>query len=457
MDENKQTPENDGLEKEELINELEQLRDAFQKQLDEETAKAAEEDAEDNSEELIQPLDEIDEPEKEERICECCGENPCDSSFGEDYPYCSECRSLMKHNPINPLGILALIITAAVFVGTVFLSGGVVNDYNTLLSAKEAYSQKRLTDAASYYQSYLSGKTADDSLSRSAVDNAVKTMATLGYFGDANEMIENFVPESRREKYADIQKEYKLLSETSPILNEKFADVLGGKKYNYKKSIGEIDKLIKENAESQKYSAPFLEYTKYLIMLVHKDEEKDLLAQLKKVEEIDNGLHPWIYLPNILTVSAKLGDTETAEEYFNKSIALNTQEMEIYSAYADAFRFGEKPDADKILEIAQAAEKACSENSYPAYHRIYALAYLLKGDGEKANESMEKYMQTCQTSVNDFNLYALCALYVKDSDTYDNVESQLKAYGYDIGKTVKKYKSGKISLTQALTDKGGEI
>ena len=70
-----------------LVQELEGIRDLLQQELD----KAGEEP-------LIQALDETqEEPQEdeaipEEELCTCCGERRRDTSFGEDYPYCTECR-----------------------------------------------------------------------------------------------------------------------------------------------------------------------------------------------------------------------------------------------------------------------------------------------------------------------------------------------------------------------------
>lgn len=500
MDENenkKSQPSDAPDEVDSLDKELEDLRDLFQKQLDEETAKmlseenAGEEtgekeeaeasgdsDAADNEEYtdenglLIQPLDEIEASSEEEsepdgkqaevRICECCGENPCDTSFGEDYPYCSECRALMKANPINPCGILAFVIMVAVCVASMFVAAPLVDDYDTLLSAQTAYSEKKLTDAVTYYQTYLTSKTEDDIVSMTAVRNTIDAMTVLGYYGDADSLIETYISESKMKlpkykKYADIREEYTLLSGTSDVINKTIPEVLEGGEFDYDIAVKKVDKLIKENKTSQKYSEAFLEYAKFIVMLAHKDDNAAQIAQLKKIEEVDGGKHPWIYITYIISAAAKEGDIETATEYFNKALEFNTQEIALYVSYADAYRFCEKPDADKMLEIAQQAASVYPQNAYPTFYRTYALAYLLKGDTEKAMTNMENYMQNCQTSLADMNLYALCALCTKDEETYSNVESMLKAQGYSIGKTVQQYKKGKLTLKQVLTDNGGDI
>ena len=480
--ENKKSQPAEADEFDSLEQELEDLREKFQKQLDEETEKALageKEEAESGESEetetlddgiLIQPLDEIEvtvsdeeqEEKSEVRLCECCGEKPCDTSFGEDYPYCADCRSLMKANPLNPCGILAVVLMIIVCAASLFVAAPLAEDYETLLNANTAYSEKRMTDAVSYYQSYLSSKSDGDIISMKAVRNTIDAMTVLGYYGDADSLIGEYISDSklnspRYKKYAEIKSEYQLLSDTSDVINENFAEVLSGGDFDYEAAIKKADKLIKENESTNQYSAAFLEYAKYIVMLAHGDDNKTQIEQLKRIEEVDGGKHPWIYLTYIISAAAKEGDVETATEYFNKSLEYNKQELALYVSYADVYRFCDKPDADKMLEIARQAASVYPQNAYPVFYRTYALAYLLKGDSEKAMTNMNNYMQSCQPTLADMNLYALCALCQKDNDTYNEVVSALTSQGYSIGKTVEQYKNGKLTLDKVLTDNGGDI
>ena len=113
-----------------LVKELEGIRDLLQNELDSEntetvTVKAAQAVGEDG--ELIQELDEIvetgddeDGEKKEKRICECCGENECDDTMGEDYPYCAECRKLMTASPAHFGGIVMFIVMLVVAGASLF-------------------------------------------------------------------------------------------------------------------------------------------------------------------------------------------------------------------------------------------------------------------------------------------------------------------------------------------------
>lgn len=462
---------NEDLAALETKKELEELRDMFQKELDN-AIKEAEDggEKEEADEPFIQELDEIEEDSEEEQkedeisekdLCLCCGEKRRDTSFGDDYPYCTDCRALMKSNPLNPIGVIALIFTILISGFSLGIAVKNVDDYDTLLSAQSAYSSGYLVDSVNYYQTYFSSKT-DSDISMKAVKNTVDAMASLGYYSNANSLVETYFSQAQlkmpwNKKYADIQTEYTLLTKTSDLINTEFSDALNNGDFDYKEEIKKADKLIEENKESGEYDVTFLEYAKYLLMLISDKDSETQLAQLKKIEEIDGGKHPWIYVNYILNAYAKAGDIENAEIYFNKCIDLNRQEMTAYTYYANVYRFGQKIDADKILEIADQAKSACSSSSYPEYYRIYALGYALKGDYESAINNITLCLSNCQPTVSDYNLYALLSLATKDDEGYDEAKSTLEAYGYSLSDNISKFKKGKLTLEQILADKEGDI
>lgn len=453
--------------------ELEELRDMFQKELD--NAIKESEESEENGEEkadepFIQELDEIEEEAVEEQkdeqiseqdLCLCCGEKRRDTSFGDDYPYCTDCRSLMKSNPLNPIGVIALIFTILVSGLSLGIAVKNVDDYDTLLNAQSAYSSGYLIDSVTYYQSYFNSKT-DDDVSMKAVKNTVNAMASLGYYSNANSLVETYFSQAQlkmpwNKKYAKIKDEYTVLTKTTELINTEFSEALNDGDFDYEEEIKKADKLIEENKESGEYDVTFLEYAKYLLMLISNKDSDTQLEQLKKIEEIDNGEHPWIYVNYILNAYAKAGDVENAEIYFNKCIDLNRQEMTAYNYYANVYRFCDKVDADKIIEIADTAKSVCSSSSYPEYYRIYALGYALKGDYESALNNITLCLSNCQPTVSDYNLYALLSLAADDDEGYDEAKTTLETYGYSLSSDINKFKKGKLTIEQILTDKEGDI
>lgn len=452
----------------ELEKELEDIREMFQNELDKATEENSAEEG--SGEMLIQELDEIEEEAEEassdeipeDELCQCCGERRRASQYGEDYPYCEECRKLMKANPFNLLGIImvvAMIVVAGFAIGNM---ANYIDDYVTLITADTAYNEKKLVDAAAAYQNYLSSKGSNDSVSAKAVKNAADAMASLGYYENANSYIGAFLSEAQlkmpwNKKYVEIQSRYNVLTKTSELINENFSEALNGSDFDYEKEIKKADALIEEYKDNEEYSLTFLEYVKYLLMLTSEQDMELQLDQLKKIDEIDGGKESWIYITYLLNAYASAGDVENAKAVFERCLEYNLQDMTVYNYYSNVYRFCDHVDADKILEIAQQAEENYSNSSYPVFYRTYAIAYLLKGDADKAASSIEQYLSNCQATVSDYNLYALCAIAKEDDEIYNSAKDTLETYGYDLSASVKKCKKGKLTIEQVITDKEANV
>ena len=457
-----------------LVKELEGIRSLLQNELDsekEETATVRSAEVISDNGELIQELDEIEETaedeegeKKEKRICECCGENECDDSYGEDYPYCAECRRLMTASPAHFGGIVMFVVMLVVAGVSLYFCAGSVDDYTSLMTAQTAYSEKRLIDAASSYSSYIQSKTADDDVSLKAVRNLIDIFSTMGYYNDAANLVttygETHPSIMKNEKFAKIPEIYASFLATSSAVNSAIGDVVNSdKKFDYDKKAAELDKLLKEgkDKEGTPYSTVFIEYYKFVLMSLAELDESKQIEQLLKVKELDKGENKWIYLPNFVNVYARMGDAQNAGLYFEECMSLNIQESDLYMVYANAYRFGEKIDADKILAIADRAKESWPSSAAPGYQQIYAIGYLLKGDGESAMKAIEEFVGNGNYTVSACNLYALCSLYVKDNEGYEKMVDLFKSSGSSIGSTIVKYKNGKMTLEQVLTDKGGDI
>ena len=86
-----------------------------------------------------------------------------------------------------------------------------------------------------------------------------------------------------------------------------------------------------------------------------------------------------------------------------------------------------------------------------------AIAYMLKGEGAVALETMDEYMSMSGYTVQTCNLYALCALYNGNEETYEQMKTVLETSGYKISDAVEQYKNDEITIVEILTDKEGEI
>lgn len=458
-----------------LVKELEGIRDLLQTELD--SASEAEESFDEAEGELIQELDEIqdedeesenEEPKKEKRICECCGEKECDDSYGEDYPYCSDCRKLMTASPAHVGGIVMLVVMIVAIGASLFFCAKNTSDYMTLIEAETAYSQKKLIDAATTYNTYLQGKNSSDDVSMKAVRNLIKAFASMGYYSDASTLISTYGESHpsllKNKEFSKIPGTYASFLASSTAVNEAIGDVINsGEKFDYEEKAALLDKILekKQDDEGTPYSEVFVEYYKFVLMSVANMDTDKQLEQLLKVKELDNGENPWVYMPNLVNVYAKMGDSENAGIYFEECMKINIQESELYTVYANSYRFSDSTDnektAEEMIKIADRAKESWPSNAAPSYQEIYALAYLFQGKGEEAMKAIEEYVGNGNYSVSACNLYAVCSINVGDEDGYKKMVDVFESASRTIGSTVKKYKNGKMTLEEVLKDKGGDI
>lgn len=442
-----------------LYEELEELKDMFQKELDEATQKA-------EQGELIQELSEIEEEsvENEEEAaekCECCEENPKATEFGEDYPYCVSCREFMKHYPLRKTGVLMFIIMIVVFIGTVFTSFTAVDTNMYLMSGYANHVEgNRMSSIENYYY-YLSAVDSGN-VSMTAVKNLIDDYSKTGYMSDAVKLIEQYYSETDLKmpwnaKYRKIIEETELNTATYYAVTEIVSAPFAGEKFDYDEVMSQLNALRDETDENgeRKYADLFIDYFSYEIMRLNGESLEDRLAFLKEMDKNHKGSE-WVYLPTLCSVAAMAGDGELAEDCYNRLIKTNKQDSNAYIAYASYFRYLETPDPDKMIEVANEAA-ANAYSSDVSYKQVLAAAYLLKGEGSMALEAMEEFMNSGSYNVAQCNLYALIGLYNGNTDVYDSMKTVLENNGYEISELVEKYKNDEMTIEEVLADKGGDI
>ena len=462
------TPEEDLPEEQEettepdaLYKELEEIRDMFQEAID----NAALEDADDGQ--LIQELDYDDESAEEAEeedidlpICECCGEAKVSTLHGEGYPYCEGCRDLMKHYPLRISGVIAIIAMIAIFALSAYLGGDSLEKALVVLEARSLASENKMMSVVQTLYGYAEDDSNDSKkLTELLVDGFMRT----GYINNAKQVLEAQLSKDEIEG----NKKYKKLVDfvdnfiatrdaIQDLVNEPFA----GKDFDCDKLIAELDKqkeAFLDEEKEIKYNAPIIEYYKYELLRLSEADLAKQLEILRGIEKEDSDkLAEWIYIPSICEVAAKMGNKELAEEYFEKMRERNAEDMKAYSNLALYYRYLETPDADSIIALCEEAA-ASAPSGDTSYYPTLAIAYLIKGEGALAFDTMSQYMSSNYYTVPNCNLFALLALYCGDTDTYDNMEATLKNSGFEMSELVVKYKKGKLTVEQVIADMRGDI
>lgn len=448
----------------ELKQELEELRDMFQQELDKATEEAENPQPIPENDEITSDS-EADETEEEPgRPCECCGEHPCATEYGEDYPYCEECRKFMKKYPLRWSGIVAAVIMAIVFVATTYVGTGYAEDFMSVADAAAYYDSGKLMTALNGYYGYLSSVTSDR-ISMKAVKDSIDGFVKTGYVADAVDLVNRVYSENQlklpwNKKYASLQAESDALTESYYTITDIITPVLNDKDYDYDEVMAALDALYEKTDDEGNpvvVNPVFIEYYRYVVMSIAEKGNDELLAQLKKTAEKDtDGTLEWIYLANYCGVAAKSGDLKLTEKLSKQMLDTSSEDTNAYVALASYYRYTETPDPDKMLEICEEAKKVAASGDL-GYLPTMAIAYMLKGEGSVALETMGEFMSPGGYTVQSCNLYALCALYNGNEEIYKDMKDMLETSGYELSDAVKQYKKGKLEIMDILTDKEGDI
>lgn len=484
MDKEKNNPS----EQEKLISELEDLRALVEKTLKEESEKAesGKKESSFNEEFFIQDLEDVEVPEsykeKEAPLCICCDKKLSKKEIDSGKEYCDECYSRMKRRPLKMKGILTALIMAAVFFATAFTSMDSVMDYESADSTEYEYffegyvdyGEHRLISAEANYRKYLSERQYNENVSENAIRQLIDIYCTLGEYPYAVQIIEKYYSDFElsmpwNQKYREIIEKndayYDVYVELQSILEANYSkDGL-----DYEKTVSDIYALKEKHGSEAEYIIDIyaVRYSAYT--------EKDNKAIYEKLIELDEkyGKEESMHISLLCHYASIEGDKAKVDECFERIMKINSQDMSIYVACFNYYRYLETPDTEKMYEICnKMAELSGELANYGYYNCDYlyylAISYMVKGD---AGESSFKMMQELYDTINYygeyykgnsgirniFNLYALTALYTGNTEAYEWAKNEIEYLGFELSDLVEKYRSGEMTLAEIIADKGGDI
>lgn len=459
-------------ESESLNEELENIRDMFQTELDNATQTYLAGGDLQGYDDGPDEEDDDDDEESEDAIpddmlCECCGEKERDLSEGEDYPYCADCKDIMRSYPIGAKGILILI--AVLILGATSLLtnfSGNVDILDKAVTAQEAIASGKLyTGLYAYYDAINSADT--NSKPKKLVGRCVKVFATLNDYRDAVAMAGQYLDENdlNSPSYKFIN-DYSIKNDTITAIENIIYEPLSSEETTYDDADGICESLdaLKNDSENN-YDHYYIDYYKYVVKNTLGGINDEVYKYLIELDET-YGDEEWVHLYDLCNAAAKLGDVNAAKEYFNRIIKENSEDGTAYVYLANAYRFIETVDPDEMLKLAEQGFTAQGNYGFASsdLYRIQAIAYMLKGDNEKAHEAATNmYSVVTQNSYSVNNLfpclytYALTSSLTGNKDGYDDIVDLLKTNGYDMSQQINSVINGDMTVKELLTDAEGDL
>lgn len=495
----KKKPDSADESQEGLNQELEQLRDLFQQELDQQTQAAQEadqakatDDTEDSGggsgisdwDQLVtvgdtpviiekESLDETgtaEESDGEEEepfdksLCYSCQKNPRSLERGEDYLYCEECREKMKHRPIRWYMIPVILLVIAAVAVSGYTMRGVVSDYTNQAAAHKLILQHHPVKGLNqYFELYNAGVT-----SKPMVKQMIRTLWKFGYMQNVQSLLSSFSQEeiesdrtlSRiNEKLtafnATADAAYAIIAdyETKPAaeipyddLMAQFEALLSGQ------AASDTTDTTGEAASPDDYDPMIVYYYEFYLAKICGKDAQTQLEYLNKMKGTGSTDYQWLYYPEMARCLGEAGDYDQAFALCDEMLKDNRDDANAYASRAALYRRQQNYDA-ALTEIGTGLE-ASADN--PELLRQRAIVYLLQGNTANAKTDAEAAFNTSAT-VNTSNVLAAVCHAIGDTSGLEEVVSFLKSYGTQLSDRTQSYVDGAITLEQLFLEGSADV
>ncbi len=455
-------------EQSELNDELEKLAEAFRNEL----KKAKEQGEVKVSENEI--VDENDNVIPEEELCECCGERRKDTSVSENYAFCSECRELMKHYPLN---FSSVVVALAIIVVAVFGVMGFISDfsgYNSAKLANDADRENKKFSAVEYYVdacSFFEDKEiVPKNLYKDSAENIFSTLPQgVNSLNQVSEVIDLAL--SDFEAKLPIYYGYKNLAEKSLLMyntfnafyailgNVEYQDLDTADKDKILEIYNEIGALTDKEVTIKSitgedvtvvYDEASVLFSQFMFAYSYGEYDKAYECLKNLNESYPEYISMYGYELAILEIQS--GNLKEANALADKLIVNNAEDSSPYSIYTYSYRM--KGNYEKSLEY---AEKGLALNSEDTdLYRQKAITLLLNGDAKEAQKVIEDGSALGEYAVMYFT-YLVIANENGDTEKVEEIKGILSDAEVETPEKVQKYLDGKLSYKKLFTEGTGDI
>lgn len=471
--------------------------------------------------ERTQPVDENEAVVNEEETFEydaslCCACQKHERAEGSYY--CEECRTKMMKTKIKGSAIFAAVLCVVISLFSIVLMGANATQMVELMEASTLAEQGYINAALNKLSQ---ASDANSAINESDMVQSVsdifggQTLFTLGYGEhvtvakiyasgytemDAGGYLISYVGEDvvkSEPRLMTVRKyvnAYNSLVATQDKAYELLQDYSNASPEDvpYDELIKQLDALKgTEGIEDQ-----YIDYYKcYVAMIADKGEQAQLDYLLSMEEKYPEGT--LIYGPTIADCYYRLGDYDKAIEYADKMLAKNRNYSDAYEQKVMALLAkGDVDGASSTCDELDAVENVAgiSSGDYTSYslramlywytgkydeaiklcdegleasdgdveiYRNQAIAYLLKGDYEKANDSAQNAYKFAMSygdlTLDIINTAALTAGLAGDDESYDALEEYLATYNMKVSSIVTDCLAGKKTVKDIFITDGGVI
>ncbi len=456
-----------------LDDELQRLAATFKQELEKAQAMT-EEDLIKNGI-IIQQYEDEDGVIPQEELCQCCGEQRRDKTFGENYEYCKSCREAMKRYPLSIYSIALLAAVVFVAVVSVFSFAADYNIYDTVRKADEYSAENKLDSALETYDSAIESFSKKEILpqklylktSEILFDNmpdGIYSMSEIQYrIKKALSQFEMNLP--LYDKYEDMYTESQVLYATmdefyNVIYDEKYADFDGKNQKTYEAIMTDIGSIIDKQvtitsvdgktSQMVNSSPAMVRFCQYMFAY-NMNKYDDSYGYMKEVCELEPS-YTWLYAYELGMAELQKGNIEEAETLAEIIYLKNAENPDSYVLRSSIARMS--GNTKKALSVADEGINAVSD--YPDLYRIKAMAYIVKGDLDAARECVDEGLK-----LEEYSFMYMVSLVVENElgnkDKVQEIKDILEERDVELTEKMEKYLKGKITAEQMFTEGTGDV
>lgn len=413
--------DNDTLSGGSLDDELNRIRDAFLKELEDADGNAPQE-----AEQVTGPAEQGLDSEEEEPAAQP-----------------------KNRKPGWKVIALAVVVSLVALVGAVDLVWGVPS-FARVLQAEKFVRQNKLNSAMDAY--YGASQNPAAAAAKRTVKGQAQLYLDLGYVENAQSMLKNLdLDKYTNRDLKTLSQKLDGMTDTIAAVEAVFGEYEGVEddKLPYEELISKVDAL--KDVGDKNYDKAILEYYKYMLAAMTEQESSVRIGYLEAIQK-ENESYAWIYLPAMATEYIEAKDYDQVVALCNRMRERNAEDAGSYATEASVYRM--QKQYDKALSAAEQGIALDDTSSEP--YRQKAIVQLLRKDKKGALE----HAQTAnELSLNYATSYTLALCYLANGDTkgYDEVVSILESYNVEMGQKVLDFKDGKLTIEDIFLNGEGDV